>query len=284
MSNGEAIDRVGIDGTSERIVELRDLAAPSLEWPISVYEINWSFQCDAAGKTFYFTLLPKSDQTGTAYVCRLNAQTLQLDAIPAAYPVGVDFDTDRGIAYFTSSGMADGKIVAIRDFDGAVDQTATMQHDFSKLELSPDRQKLLLSSDAAGVDAAITVLDMEGEIEIVQGYRGGCAAWGPNESILYLQAENSLWICKRNGEPEQLALIGTQPFPPSPKASFAQSPRLSPDKSLVAWGWRVGRGRQPLLGTMLIDLDRQQYRMLDGWWHNVQWALTPPVASQDAQQ
>ena len=69
--------------------------------------------------------------------------------------------------------------------------------------------------------------------------------------------------------------------------SYAMAPTLSEDKSWLAWGWAIGSIAGPRLGTILVDLENKEFRVLrrvstmelengmqlpiSSWWHVVQW-------------
>ncbi len=128
----------------------------------------------------------------------------------------------------------------------------------------------------------------------------GCnAAWGNEKAVFFLRGANSLWRYQiGDQEPTRLLIVHgstNDGYVEAPQLTgkswfpweWAKAPLLSQDKSWLAWGWARGTRTEPKKGTVLVDLENEDYRVLKGyvieefegglriargsWWASVQW-------------
>jgi hypothetical protein len=110
--------------------------------------------------------------------------------------------------------------------------------------------------------------------ETVLGFSGSYAVWGEGDSIYFVRGETTLWTATLAAkEPMRLFEAVGRPASEPGKGSYAEPPVLSRDRSWLAWRWTL-KGWLNMLrnGTVLVDLENREYRLLDRSWSNVNWA------------
>jgi len=266
VSNGETIFHVTTSGDVKNTISPFELMDE--EYHIGNYDINWYLGASAKNSFLYFVLLSKGKNPKTDFVCRLDLATKQVQMLEFSYPARIDVDLETGIVYVPHESGNTG--IRVKDFDGKIDKRIRTGRYYSSCKLSAARDSLLLSTFDLDLNRLITILDLNTEKEVVLPFSGSNATWGSENTIYFVRGENSLWRFKLGDDaPERLFLV--REARDSKDGINATTPVLSADGTWLAWGWGEKGVEDPSLGTILIDLDRNEYRTLDRTWTNVQW-------------
>jgi hypothetical protein len=138
-------------------------------------------------------------------------------------------------------------------------------------KISPSRERLVLSGADLDPSPAVATLDIPGlsnekRLPVV----GSDAAWLGDDTILFVRSESELWRY-RIGDAAPVRLFVVETNRSTHHGSFAKPPIVSPSRRLIAWGLPMSGDKAPELRTIVVDLERGEYRLLEGWWHNMQW-------------
>lgn len=276
VSDGKTIWQVAPDGAAVAIAALDEMKPSIPDVPIGNGTINWFLRTSTDGKFVHF-VLHRADPSDS-YVCRLHVATKRLDLIPSPHPVGIDIDDTDGLAYVPVWPGRRDRAVHVANFSGKSHREYPLSRRYASCALSDDRRKLLLSQGDLTSDPRIALLDLATGKETILPFPGSNASWGPGGAIFFLRGENSLWRYDA-GQKNPQRILHVPGRRSSDTGSYALAAVLSNDKTWLCWQWAT-KGPWYTLGGMrfgvvLVDLQRKEYRTLEGHWSNVAWATQP---------
>jgi hypothetical protein len=157
------------------------------------------------------------------------------------------------------------------DFRSTDKRTVRVSSRYYSAQLSPARDRLLLSGVSLDPSPAIATLDVPDLTnEKLLPVQGSDARWLSDRMFLFVRKESELWGYQL-GEPAPVRLFAIELGRSRRVGSFATPPVVSASGRLIAWGFPTSDEQAPKLRTVVVDLERGEYRLLEGWWHNVQW-------------
>ena len=273
VSDGRAIYRVNKNGESDELVNLETLEVPQIQHAIRGGSIHHLLAPTKNMEYLYF----KVDYAHESFVCKINVNTklLRYARLNRLGTNAIDVDVNKDVVYALQFGDSLGENwVVARDFGGMVDKRTKLSRRYWNCELSPNRETLLLSSGVYDEEAVIALLNIERFEETTLHLGGTDARWGGDDSIFFLEGENSLWKYEI-GDKYSTRLFLIRGKRPSNTMSYAESPTVSANKSWLYWRWAVAGRLGPRLGSILLDLKSNEYRILNKnpvtFWRHVRW-------------
>jgi hypothetical protein len=192
----------------------------------------------------------------------------------AKMPLPAAIDVDAEVGY-----RALGNRVEERDFDGHVKRVWPVRGIPEECNLACDRKSLVLVH-AGRLSRPFTVLDQFTVLDLTTGKQtlpvpGVYATAGKNGAVYFLRQqrranllETSLYRIQRGQESPARLFFVSSVFAERPILLARWPVRLSADGSWLAWYLPV---EDPESGTLLLDLENQEFQILGGEWAGVQW-------------
>lgn len=194
-----------------------------------------------------------------------------IETVPANMTPGCDFDVAGHSAVFT--GMSESRpILKVTSLAGGFCRIYPVTHQYDTVRLCPDGKCVLLTSDQTTELDRIGVVVLATGAEHTLSTTGTCARWGPDHSIVYLDSKTRLMEVDPKTETKRVLVE----FSDEANLGFngrSEVPTLSRDRTLLAIGCSSSKGdAKAVRGTLLLDLNTHECRIVDGWWYNVTWA------------
>ena len=207
--------------------------------------------------------LPPGDRVVVQMLCELELATRRMKL--AKMPLTAAIDVDAKVGYRALCNR-----VEERDFDGHVKRVWPVRGIPDECNLASDRKCLVLGhAGRLSRSRQFTVLDLTTGKQTLP-VPGEFATAGKNGAVYFLhqqQRENlletSLYRIQRGEEsPTQLFFVSTV-VADRPSFLGTGEVRLSADGSWLAWFLPVEHSES---GTLLLDLENQEYQILGGQW------------------
>jgi dipeptidyl aminopeptidase/acylaminoacyl peptidase len=227
-------------------------------------QINWHLSVEASGR-IYFYLSSQEAKTGLLGELDPTAGNVLLLRGRVGFSVEID---DAKRRYLSPGGYERG-FVDVGDFSDGTTQSLPAPGTFYSASLSPNRRTLLLSGASLEEAPAIATFDIDAQSEHVLPISGSNAVWLSDKSFFFVKGESELWQFSLADGQERL--VFASPAPKQRDGSFATPPDISRSGNLIAWGFATAIDSKQCLRTIVVDLERGEYRLLDGWWHNKAW-------------
>jgi hypothetical protein len=263
FTNGRTILSASAQGRTSTIASLDSVITDN--GSIAKTEINWLLKTGPTG-LIYFCLLGRGEPRHS-FVAKLDPQTLRLDTIEVLFPSGIDVDTGRQIVYKPEAHA--GQWIEAARFGDESRRKMMVTANYSSVSLDPKGTRLVMSGSSLDVRPKIALLDISTGRETSLPATGSDAVWLSANTIAFVRGESELWSY-RLGDNEPKLLFAIESERAMKDGSNAKPPILSGDGRALAWGWAAGTRTKSRLGTIVVDLERGEYRRIHGWWHNMQ--------------
>lgn len=263
---------VSVKGEARVIWDVDKAGTQWLRAPPKHGHFVWHLSSPPTRKRIFFTLLDaKSGRPREDHVGEFDLEKKRVRLIKLLFPSGIDVAPRAGIVCAPHT----GKKVVLKSFDGSVNEVAATQRGYWQCRFSPDETTVLLSSSSLDRDPAMALLDVSSRREEVLPLSCSNAEWLDGEQVLCV-CDEGLLLRYRVGKPTAEKLVVVTPALSSlnGRGSYRMNPVVALDRSWVGWGWTAEPRGKLRHGTILIDLKNKEYRLLNGWWHNMQWVVT----------
>ena len=276
VANADTVYRCDKTGNPTVLTKLGDMEAQGYRDDLTEAKITGYMACTRDGNTLFFAISVEKPERAS-FLCNFNVATGKAKLLRARHVL--DVDVDSGVAFWRDPRR---NVVYAKDFDGRVNRAFDLSRFYWSAQLAPDKRTLLVSESSFGRhDSAIAVLDLESHKETMLSVHGSYAVWGPEGWIYFVCGETQLWRYSLEEKRAEglFRVVGRKALR---DGSYAGLPVLSHDKTMLVWSWAIKGSSQPgtlvfghnvRLGTVLLDLERDQFRTLDQYWHQVQWVL-----------
>jgi hypothetical protein len=248
-----------------RCSELLDVAG----MVVGECELNWELAADDALDTVYATLLNSAGNPRGFRIVRADIASATVSEIAGVNADSTAYVLDpqhgRVVWLASSGGAGEAQELVVRE--GSHVQRLALKHRYHRLDLSPRGERAILSSLID--DTAIAVVPLGTSLQDQELPERGCnASWaGPRAFVYHVENRSFVWQSLDGGSRRHLASLGSA-FTPSP-GPFAWT-KSNSEGTLLVWTWMAddASGVQHC-GTLVLSLERAEYRSLDDYWHNV---------------
>jgi len=262
VSDGRRIWSVDVSGYTQELANLDTLRVSKGKVDLAKAEINWHLSISKSEKKVFCVLLGNEEPLFSSVAC-IDVAKAEIQVMDVGFPHGISVDGDRGIVY---------NMRGIKSFDGSVDKEIWSSIALTNSDFSPDMKYMLVSMEAQDEDKVVTILDLETHREERLPIDGWYAVWGGNDHIYFRKVDNSLWRYDlETGEQRPIFAVGKD-LTIGNCSSYGTAPVLSKDRSFLAWNFMaVANVGGFVWGTVLVDLENVEYRVVDGSWYNFNW-------------
>ena len=225
-------------------------------------QVNWTFTAGSHAR-IYVSVFEKNPAQSFLSEVDLVSGTLQ--ALDVSGLHGIAIDPVRQRAY--APRRAD-RLLEIADFPTGARTQIALSKSFWSADLAPARGRLAVSDHSRAEDPSIAIIDVATNAETALPVSGAHASWLNDDVLLFVRGESELLRHNLRTQTTESLFSVHDGLPPG-HGSYAQAPHVSKSGRLVVWGFVSGTPPELVLRTIVVDVERGEYRLIEGWWHNV---------------